>query len=105
MNANDLVKNWMRKVNLFTKRFLLVPINESLHWSLAIIINPYMYVRHQNADNESMVNVFKTIEDKFNLKGTPLDQYPDAPGIHIYIYIYIYIYMHIYIQVSSFSTP
>ena len=36
----DLVKSWTRKVNLFEKDFLIVPICENLHWFLAIICYP-----------------------------------------------------------------
>lgn len=36
----DLVKTWTRKVDIFAKDFVVVPINESLHWYLAIICHP-----------------------------------------------------------------
>lgn len=36
----DLVKSWTRKVDLFEKDFLIVPICENLHWFLAIICHP-----------------------------------------------------------------
>jgi Ulp1 family protease len=31
-------------VDIFSKRFLLVPINESLHWSLVVVVNPYKFI-------------------------------------------------------------
>ena len=34
------VENWTKHVDIFSKRFLVVPVNESLHWSVAIICNP-----------------------------------------------------------------
>lgn len=35
----DKVQSWTRKVDLFTKDYIIVPINESAHWYLAIICN------------------------------------------------------------------
>ena len=34
------VQRWTKSVDLFAKEFVFVPINESLHWSLAIIHRP-----------------------------------------------------------------
>ncbi|KAG9004608.1 hypothetical protein FRB90_010826 [Tulasnella sp. 427] len=34
------VKKWTSKVDIFKKRFIIVPINENLHWYLAIVYNP-----------------------------------------------------------------
>ncbi|KRT80658.1 Peptidase [Oryctes borbonicus] len=34
------VKNWTKNVNLFEKDFIIIPINESCHWFLAIICFP-----------------------------------------------------------------
>jgi hypothetical protein len=34
------VSRWTRHMDIFEKEFLLVPINDKLHWSLAIICNP-----------------------------------------------------------------
>lgn len=34
------VAKWTAKVDIFEKKFIIVPINQRLHWSLAIIINP-----------------------------------------------------------------
>ncbi|GAA6059135.1 hypothetical protein JCM10212_003882 [Sporobolomyces blumeae] len=35
-----LVQKWTKKINLFDKKYIIVPINEHLHWYLAIIVNP-----------------------------------------------------------------
>ena len=37
---HDKVKRWTRKVNIFEKDFVVVPINENFHWYLAIICYP-----------------------------------------------------------------
>ena len=39
-SAYAKVRRWSRGVDLFEKDFLLVPINEHLHWSLAVICYP-----------------------------------------------------------------
>lgn len=36
----ELVKTWTRKINIFEKDFVVIPINENLHWYLAIICHP-----------------------------------------------------------------
>ncbi|GMK57601.1 hypothetical protein CspeluHIS016_0404350 [Cutaneotrichosporon spelunceum] len=36
----DAVKRWTRKVDIFSKKFIIVPVNESYHWYLAVIFNP-----------------------------------------------------------------
>ncbi|KAI9327912.1 hypothetical protein BDR26DRAFT_68515 [Obelidium mucronatum] len=34
------LKRWTRKFDIFKKKFLIVPINERIHWYLAVIWNP-----------------------------------------------------------------
>lgn len=38
--AYDTVKKWTKTAKVFEKQFLIVPINESFHWFLAVIYNP-----------------------------------------------------------------
>ncbi|BGP27982.1 SUMO deconjugating cysteine peptidase Ulp2 [Rhodotorula toruloides] len=40
-----LVEKWTKKVDIFDKRFIVVPINEHFHWYLAIIYNPAAILR------------------------------------------------------------
>ncbi|EPQ26162.1 uncharacterized protein PFL1_06370 [Pseudozyma flocculosa PF-1] len=35
------VRKWTNKFDLFSKRYIVVPINEDFHWYLAIIVNPH----------------------------------------------------------------
>jgi len=37
--AHSLVQRWTKNVDLFSKKMVLVPINEALHWSLAVLCN------------------------------------------------------------------
>ncbi|KAG5646528.1 hypothetical protein DXG03_003295 [Asterophora parasitica] len=36
----ESVRKWTAKINLFSKKYIIVPINENLHWYLAIIYHP-----------------------------------------------------------------
>ncbi|KAK3819730.1 MAG: hypothetical protein J3Q66DRAFT_161574 [Benniella sp.] len=38
--AYDAVKSWTNKIDLFSKKFIIIPIHENMHWFLAIISNP-----------------------------------------------------------------
>jgi sentrin-specific protease 7 len=67
----DLVKSWTRKVNLFEKDFIIVPICENLHWFLAIICYPSKMLAELIED-----------DDKGDLKETePFDMNPDDVNI------------------------
>ncbi|GAA5963991.1 hypothetical protein JCM3765_007830 [Sporobolomyces pararoseus] len=35
-----LVEKWTKKFDLFEKKYIVIPINEHLHWYLAVIVNP-----------------------------------------------------------------
>ena len=34
------VQSWTRKINLFEKKLVFIPINKEYHWSLLVIVNP-----------------------------------------------------------------
>lgn len=36
----DSVRKWTSKIDIFSKKYIIVPINENLHWYLAIIYEP-----------------------------------------------------------------
>ncbi|KAK4046514.1 hypothetical protein OIO90_006543 [Microbotryomycetes sp. JL221] len=40
------IRKWTQRSNLFDKRFIIVPINEHMHWYLAIIVNPGCLLLH-----------------------------------------------------------
>lgn len=46
----DRVKSWTRKINVFEKDYLVIPINESLHWFLVVICDPGAMLLHSNDD-------------------------------------------------------
>lgn len=39
-SGHALVARWTKSVDLFDRDFVLIPINYSYHWSLAVIIRP-----------------------------------------------------------------
>ncbi|WOO82787.1 Sentrin-specific protease 6 [Vanrija pseudolonga] len=51
--AYDSVKKWTKTANIFEKDFIIVPINESLHWFLAVIYNPRGILKKREPQPES----------------------------------------------------
>jgi sentrin-specific protease 7 len=49
-NDTESVKRWTEKrgVDVFSKRFIFIPINKTLHWSLCVVVNPGAIVAHRN---------------------------------------------------------
>ena len=45
----EQVRKWTRKVDIFQKDFLIIPINDRNHWSVAIIVNPGLIVRDRES--------------------------------------------------------
>ncbi|KAJ1973494.1 hypothetical protein H4R34_005058, partial [Dimargaris verticillata] len=48
----DRVKSWTSKVDIFKKRFIIIPIHDRAHWFLALIVNPGLMVS-EAVDGES----------------------------------------------------
>lgn len=40
------VAKWTRKVDIFKKDFIIIPVNDSLHWSLIVVCYPSSYAAH-----------------------------------------------------------
>jgi len=52
----DTVERWFKGLNIFQKKYIFVPINDSLHWTLIVIINPGLLgSRHSNSDEISCI--------------------------------------------------
>jgi len=71
------VANWTkrRKINIFEKKFILIPINDALHWSLCVIVNAGMIGNayfHQN-ENEMDVDINEQNVDLYNDSDPTLD--------------------------------
>ena len=70
-----MVKSWTRTVNIFEKDFLVVPINENLHWYLAIICKPSAILNedlklYDDGDNEDLksIQITEDVENQENSK-------------------------------------
>lgn len=54
--AYETVRKWTNKVDVFSKKMLIVPINENLHWYLAVILNPGAVLKKTGANGSSAVS-------------------------------------------------
>lgn len=40
MDSYPSVKRWTRKIDIFSKNYLVIPINAYKHWNCMIVVNP-----------------------------------------------------------------
>lgn len=52
------VKRWTKKVDVFAKQYLLIPICENNHWTLAIVCHPHLVLEQMET------SIQKAKEDK-----------------------------------------
>ncbi|XP_028075845.1 probable ubiquitin-like-specific protease 2B isoform X4 [Camellia sinensis] len=55
--AFQRVRKWTRKVNLFEKDYVLIPVNFNYHWSLIVICHPGEVAKFQDEDVEKSLKV------------------------------------------------
>ncbi|KAB2603334.1 hypothetical protein D8674_004339 [Pyrus ussuriensis x Pyrus communis] len=55
--AFQVVHKWTRKVNVFEKDYIFIPVNYSLHWSLIVICHPGEVVNIKDEKIESLSKV------------------------------------------------
>lgn len=77
----DLVRTWTRKVNLFEKDFVVIPINENLHWFLAIICHPSKMLVEEKDDNDDEKD---PVSDNSDVPFVDLDAENDRARIFIF---------------------
>ena len=46
-NEFSSIARWTKKLNLWMKDFIFIPINEDNHWSLIVVVRPYLCLTHQ----------------------------------------------------------
>ncbi|CAM0949412.1 unnamed protein product [Alopecurus aequalis] len=63
------VRKWTRKIDIFSKDFLFIPVNFSLHWSLIVICHPGEVVKSEDDEAEKHGKV-PCILHMDSLKGT-----------------------------------
>ncbi|KAF9094022.1 hypothetical protein BGX29_009699 [Mortierella sp. GBA35] len=56
-SSYNSIKNWTAKVDIFSKKFIIVPIHENLHWYLVVIVNPGLLLQMAESIENSKVTV------------------------------------------------
>ena len=53
----DAISNWTtnKGINVFTKKIIFLPINESLHWSLCAVVNPGSILNYEKIHSQTDV--------------------------------------------------
>ncbi|KAL4362506.1 hypothetical protein GQ457_04G003530 [Hibiscus cannabinus] len=55
--AFERVRKWTRKVDIFEKDYIFIPVNYSLHWSLIVICHPGEVANFKDGKAENLHNV------------------------------------------------
>ncbi|KAK9271240.1 hypothetical protein L1049_026830 [Liquidambar formosana] len=63
------VRKWTRKLNLFEKDYIFIPVNFSLHWSLVVICHPGEVANFKDEDKDKALKV-PCILHMDSIKGT-----------------------------------
>ncbi|KAF9585203.1 hypothetical protein BGW38_003448 [Lunasporangiospora selenospora] len=64
----EAIKSWTNKVDLFSKKYIIVPIHENLHWYLAIITNPGLLLREPDQSTTSSPSIGSSSEAESKLR-------------------------------------
>ena len=81
--AHARVERWTRGVDVFAKKFLLVPVVEDLHWSLAIVCHPGELAKRAIARERRELDVDATEdEDDADCPARPCVIHMDSLGMH-----------------------
>jgi sentrin-specific protease 7 len=67
----ERVKKWTKNVNLFEKDFIIIPVNENLHWFLAIICYPGLMGPVPYKNQQSNHETINLIDDEEEETGFP----------------------------------
>ncbi|KAJ9476745.1 Ubiquitin-like-specific protease 2 [Pseudozyma hubeiensis] len=52
-NSYAKLRRWTAKEDLFSKKYIVIPVNENYHWYLALIVNPAYILVDQDRDSNS----------------------------------------------------
>ncbi|XP_040957808.1 probable ubiquitin-like-specific protease 2B isoform X4 [Gossypium hirsutum] len=55
--AFERVRKWTRKVDIFAKDYIFIPVNYSLHWSLIVMCHPGEVANFRDEGTENLLNV------------------------------------------------
>ena len=67
LSDNDLLK-WTKNINLFQKRIIFIPIQQGIHWSLCVVINPGKIKNNANSNPEDEISYILLL-DSLKLHG------------------------------------
>ncbi|KAG0287942.1 hypothetical protein BGZ96_008201 [Linnemannia gamsii] len=56
-SSYNSIKSWTAKVDIFSKKYIIVPIHENLHWYLIVIVNPGLLLQMAETIEQSKVTV------------------------------------------------
>ncbi|KAF9907814.1 hypothetical protein EC991_010506 [Linnemannia zychae] len=56
-SSYNSIKSWTAKVDIFAKKYIIVPIHENLHWYLVVIVNPGLLLQMAETIEQSKVSV------------------------------------------------
>ncbi|PWN96321.1 cysteine proteinase, partial [Tilletiopsis washingtonensis] len=60
----ESVRKWA-KTNVFEKKYLVVPINEHLHWYLAIVVNPSFCIAPHALEKRAIEEAERTADSRY----------------------------------------
>ncbi|KAM0641779.1 hypothetical protein ACHAQF_004299 [Verticillium nonalfalfae] len=73
----DAVKSWTAKIDLLSKDYIIVPVNEAAHWYLAIICHPGKLLPATARDDNKTI-VTNVGEEDMPQPGSQIQSTPDA---------------------------
>lgn len=55
--GTEAVESWTarKNIDIFSKRFIFLPINKSLHWSLCVVVNP-MFIISESCEDDAGID-------------------------------------------------
>lgn len=58
------MKSWTEKkgLDVFAKKMIFIPVNKSLHWSVAVVVNPGAIIRHIDVLNQDF-DVYNEVDE------------------------------------------
>ena len=69
----DSIIKWTGEINIFEKDYLIIPINEALHWILAIVCFPRDCLKAQNSSDSpsrSVILIFDSLNGSYTSRST-----------------------------------
>ncbi|EXJ93478.1 hypothetical protein A1O1_01870 [Capronia coronata CBS 617.96] len=77
----DAVSRWTKNINIFKRKFVVVPVNENFHWYLAIICNLSYFLPQRESEGETEDRVDQTfgVGEELQLSDQPSEILENTP--------------------------